>query len=82
MRNTTEVVILGLDNNIRVFRAKFELTQQELADKVGVTRQTISAMERNTYNPSLILAFKIAEAFETTIEQVFSYEPNGKGVSK
>ncbi len=63
-----------LTNNIR--RLRFEhgqMTQQELADKVGVTRQTIIATESGRYAPSLPLAFKIAYAFGVPIEQVFQY---------
>jgi putative transcriptional regulator len=63
-----------LTNNIR--RLRFEngqMTQQELADKVGVTRQTIIATESGRYAPSLPLAFKIAHAFSVPIEQVFQY---------
>ena len=51
-----------------------EMTQQELADKVGVTRQTIYAMEKGKYSPSLELAFKIAQVFDLPLEEVFSYE--------
>ena len=49
------------------------MTQQQLADTVGVTRQTIIAMEANKYAPSLPLAFRIARAFNLTIEEVFTY---------
>lgn len=62
-------------NNIR--RRRFdngEMTQQQLADKVGVTRQTIIAIEAGKYAPSLPLAFRIARVFNVTIEQVFKYE--------
>jgi putative transcriptional regulator len=51
-----------------------EMTQQGLADKVGVTRQTIIAIEQGKYSPSLPLAFKIAKTFGVTIEQVFQLE--------
>ncbi|MEJ2647359.1 MAG: helix-turn-helix transcriptional regulator [Sedimentisphaerales bacterium] len=63
-----------MTNNIR--RLRFEngqMTQQELADKVGVTRQTIIATEAGKYAPSLPLAFKIAKTFGVPIEQVFQY---------
>lgn len=63
-----------LTNNIR--RLRFEndrMTQQELADKVGVTRQTIIATEAGKYAPSLPLAFKIAQNFGVPIEAVFQY---------
>ena len=51
-----------------------DLTQQALANKVGVTRQTIIAIEKDKYTPSLDIAFKIARAFEATVEDVFVYE--------
>jgi len=60
----------------RVRRLRFdngEMTQQELADKVGVTRQTIIAIEAGNYCPSLTLAFKIARAFGVMVEEVFEY---------
>ena len=64
-----------LTNNIRKLRFEHDqMTQQQLADKVGVTRQTIIATETGRYAPSLPLAFKIAQAFGVTIEQVFQYD--------
>ena len=67
------------DNKLsnRVRRLRFdngEMTQQDLADKVGVTRQTIIAIESGKYAPSLPLAFKIARSFGVKIEDVFKYE--------
>ncbi len=65
----------GLSNNLR--RLRFEndqMTQQELADKAGVTRQTIIAIESGRYAPSLPLAFKLARTFKVSIEEVFQYE--------
>ena len=65
----------NIKNNIRVLRfMQEEMTQQELANKVGVTRQTIYAMEKGKYSPSLELAFKIAQVFDLPLEEVFSYE--------
>ena len=62
-------------NNIRKLRFFHdEMTQQELAEKVGVTRQTIIAMEQEKYSPSLELAFRIALAFGVPLEEVFSYD--------
>jgi putative transcriptional regulator len=64
-----------LSNNVR--RLRFEngqMTQQQLADKVGVTRQTIIAIEAGNYAPSLPLAFRIAQTFGVSIEQVFQYD--------
>ncbi|MBO6573074.1 helix-turn-helix transcriptional regulator [bacterium] len=62
-------------NNIRKLRFnQNEMTQQELADLVGVTRQTINAIEAAKYSPSLDLAFKIATAFKKPIGEVFKYK--------
>jgi putative transcriptional regulator len=62
----------GIKNKIRRLRFDHqEMTQQELADCVGVTRQTIVALEAGRYNPSLLLAYRIARVFETPIESVF-----------
>jgi putative transcriptional regulator len=52
------------------------MTQQQLADKAGVTRQTIVALEKGNYSPSLELAFRIAQAFEVPLEEVFFYGEN------
>ncbi len=63
-----------ITNNIRKLRFNnHEMTQQELADAVGVTRQTINAIEAAKYSPSLELAFKIAAVFELPLEEVFNY---------
>ncbi len=67
-----------MQNKIKVYRAMKDLTQEELAQKVGITRQTIISVEKGKYSPSLDLAFKIARVFETNIEEVFIYE-NKKG---
>ncbi len=64
----------NLTNHIRRFRfERGEMTQQELADKAGVTRQTIFAIESGKYAPSLPLAFRIAKAFGVGVEEVFEY---------
>ncbi|MBY0213559.1 helix-turn-helix transcriptional regulator [Priestia aryabhattai] len=63
-----------LANRIPVLRAEMRWSQQELADRVGVSRQTIASLEANKYNPSLILAFEIAKQFNKTIYEVFDYE--------
>ena len=64
-----------ISNNIRKLRfLNDEMTQQELAEKVGVTRQTIIAMEQEKYSPSLDLAFRIALAFDVPLEEVFTYD--------
>ena len=67
-----------MENNLRVLRAMKRITQEELASSLGVTRQTILAIEKGKYNPSLDLAFKIANFFETTIEAVFFYKENAQ----
>lgn len=65
-----------ISNDIRKLRFFHdEMTQAELAEKVGVTRQTIIAMEQEKYSPSLELAFRIARAFDLPLEEVFSYHP-------
>ena len=65
-----------ISNNIRKLRFFHnEMTQKELAKKVGVTRQTIVAIENAKYAPSLELAFRIAYVFDTPLEEVFSYNP-------
>ena len=61
-------------NHIRELRFQHgEMTQQELADKVGVTRQTLLAIEKAKYPPTLELAFKIAQVFAVSIDKVFEY---------
>lgn len=65
-----------ISNNIRKLRFFHnEMTQKELAEKVGVTRQTIVAVENAKYSPSLELAFRIALVFDSPLEEVFSYDP-------
>ena len=69
-----------LKNNIRKLRfERGEMTQQQLADLAGVTRQTIIAMEQGKYAPSLPLAFRIARAFGVGLEQVFEYTEVDRG---
>ena len=64
-----------VSNNIRKLRFFHdEMTQKELAEKVGVTRQTILAIENEKYSPSLELAFRIARVFNVPLEEVFSYD--------
>lgn len=64
-----------MQNNLRVWRAKRDVTQEQLADDIDVTRQTIGAIERGQYDPSLELAFKLARYFECDIESIFEYNP-------
>lgn len=61
-------------NNLKVLRAMHGMTQEDLAEKLHVSRQTVIAIENNKYNPSLDLAFKLARLFETSIEAIFEYE--------
>ena len=64
----------NMKNKLKVYRAMHDLTQDTLAEKIGVTRQTILAIEKEKYAPSLDLAFKLAELFQVTIEDIFTYE--------
>ncbi|WP_226659593.1 helix-turn-helix transcriptional regulator [Pseudalkalibacillus hwajinpoensis] len=63
-----------LKNRIRELRARFQLTQQQLASKVDVTRQTIAAVEKGEYVPSLLLAMKICREFDMSMEEVFQLQ--------
>jgi len=66
----------GITNTIRVLRFNAgEMTQAALAERVGVTRQTIVAIEQGRYSPSLEVAFRIADAFKLPLEQVFQWAP-------
>lgn len=61
-----------IDNHIRRLRFEAgEMTQQQLAERIGMTRQTVAAIEQNKYSPSLEAAFRIAAVFHTTIDEVF-----------
>ncbi len=62
-----------MKNKIKIFRAMQDLTQEDLAKQLGVTRQTIIAIEKEKYDPSLILAFKIVRFFKVQIEDIFIY---------
>lgn len=64
----------NLKNNLIVYRKRFGYTQEHLAEKLGVSRQTIIAIEKGKYNPSLPLAMIIAEIFETSVENLFVLE--------
>jgi len=63
-----------MKTRIKEFRARYDLTQQDLADKVGATRMTIVFLEKGTYNPSLKLAKKIAVALESSLDELFIFE--------
>jgi putative transcriptional regulator len=58
-------------NHLKELRARYNMTQEELAEKVGVSRQTIVAIEKQKYDPSLPLAFKLARCFGVKIEDIF-----------
>ncbi|EGT5163464.1 MULTISPECIES: helix-turn-helix transcriptional regulator [Bacillota] len=64
----------SFDSKIHVYRATKRMSQQELADLVGVSRQTIIQLERNRYNPSMLLAYSIAKVFDVAIEDLFDFE--------
>jgi len=63
-----------MKNTLKVERAKLDITQQELADKVGVSRQTINSIEAERYVPSTVLAIKISEVFQTSVNEIFKLE--------
>ncbi|KEO88871.1 Cro/Cl family transcriptional regulator [Erythrobacter longus] len=61
-----------MKNRLKVLRAERDWSQADLADRLGVSRQSVNAIEKGRYDPSLPLAFSIAEIFELAIEQIFS----------
>ncbi|WP_018922653.1 helix-turn-helix domain-containing protein [Salsuginibacillus kocurii] len=63
-----------MNNEVKVFRAKRDMSQDELSKLIGVSRQTIIAIEKKKYNPSLKLAYKIAKVFAVNVEEVFPNE--------
>jgi len=63
-----------MTNRIKELRARYNLTQEELAARVNVRRETIVFLEKNKYNPSLKLAHEISKVFQTTIEEVFIFD--------
>jgi putative transcriptional regulator len=63
-----------MKNLVKVERARHDLTQADLADKLGVSRQTIHAIEKNKFNPSVTLAIKMARFFNVTVEYLFDIE--------
>lgn len=65
-----------MKNKIRVARAEERMTQQQLADAVGVSRQTINAIESGKFVPSMVLALKIAQNFGKSVEEIFQLEEN------
>jgi len=70
--------VLLLDNRLEEIRKKRGIKQEELATALEVSRQTIGSLENGRYNPSIILAFKIARYFDMAIEKIFIYEEEGK----
>ena len=68
---------MPLYNQLKVYRAKLGLNQAEMGKRVGVSRQTISLIERGDYSPSVSLALKIAKECGVTVEEIFSYEEDG-----
>ncbi len=67
-----------MKNNLRVYRALTNMTQAELAEKIGVSRQTIICIETEKFDPSLELAFKISRFFKVRIEDVFLFDPKDR----
>jgi len=67
-----------MKNKLKVYRAMHDLTQEQLAEAVDVTRQTINAIEQGKYSPSLELAFRLAELFGVTIEDLIIYEEEAR----
>ncbi len=63
-----------MKNRLKVFRAMHDITQESLARRLGVTRQTVISIETGRYDPSIELAFRIARLFNVSIEDVFTYE--------
>jgi len=63
-----------MKNRIKILRAEHDLTQAELAKRLNVSRQTINAIEKGKFDPSLPLAFKLSHLFEKTIEEIFEAE--------
>lgn len=65
-------------NRLKVLRAERDWTQSDLADRVGISRQAVISIEKYKYTPSLELAFKIAQAFQVPIQEVFEYKEDDK----
>lgn len=63
-----------IKTRIKEYRARYDMSQEDLAKKAGVRRETIGFLEKGKYNPSLALAWKIAKIFNTTIEDIFTIE--------
>ena len=70
--------MITMKNNVEQLRKQRNLTQETFADMLEVSRQTIGSIENGRYNPSILLAFKIAQLFELPIEEIFIYEGDQK----
>ncbi|MCX2818284.1 MAG: putative transcriptional regulator [Methanobacteriota archaeon] len=66
-----------MENSLKVYRAREDLTQGELAERVDVSRQTVNSIETGRYDPSLELAFKLAHEFGCNVEDIFEFDPDG-----
>lgn len=64
-----------MKNRLKILRAGYDWTQEDLAQKLGVSRQAVIAIEKEKYDPSLPLAFKIARLFDMPVEEIFKFEP-------
>ena len=64
---------MPLLNKVKIFRENLNISQTELGKMTGVSRQTISSIERGDYSPSIVLALKLAKIFDTTVETIFEY---------
>lgn len=71
-----------IQNRVRDLRAAHDMTQQQLADRIDLTRQTVIAIEGDKYSPSLETAFRIANVFNVPLEEVFQYKEPSKGKKK
>jgi len=67
-----------MKNTLKVERAKLNLTQQDLADNIGVSRQTINSIETERYTPSTVLALKISKVFTISVNEIFTLEEHEK----
>ncbi|HIY19319.1 MAG TPA: helix-turn-helix transcriptional regulator [Candidatus Blautia avistercoris] len=69
---------MPLENRLKEYRAKLNINQSELGKRAGVSRQTISLIERGDYSPSVVLALKLAKIFESRVEDIFTYIEEGE----
>ena len=70
----------NMKNKITELRSRYKLTQDDLAKKLNVSRQTIISLEKEKYNPSILLAYQISQIFSLSIEEVFQFDPKGEEV--